>query len=68
MMLFGGIFGANSWISSIETAKATPTGTVMLAVIPILMGLQFVLAFIAHDISSVPKRPLHLQLRWRRMD
>lgn len=67
MMLFGGIFGANRWISSMETAMVTPTGIVMLAVLPILMGLQFVLAFIAHDVSSVPTRPLHPQLRWRRM-
>jgi len=66
MMLFGSIFGAYSWLSSMEAVRVTPAGTVMLAVLPILMGLQFVLAFIAYDVSSVPKRPLHPRLRWRR--
>jgi hypothetical protein len=66
MILFGGIFGVYSWMSSLEAGRATPVGTVMLAVLPILVGLQFVLAFVAHDISSVPKRPLHPRLRWRR--
>jgi dolichol-phosphate mannosyltransferase len=66
MMLFGSIFGAYSWMASMEAGRATPVGTVMLATLPILMGLQFVLAFVAHDVSSVPKRPLHPRLRWRR--
>lgn len=66
MLLFGSVFGAYSWLSSIEAGRATPAGTVMLAVLPILVGLQFVLAFVAYDISSVPKRPLHPRLRWRR--
>lgn len=66
LIVFGGVFGAHSWISSMQAGKATPVGTVMLAVLPILVGLQFVLAFVAHDIASVPKRPLHPRLRWRR--
>ncbi|MCB1706242.1 MAG: glycosyltransferase family 2 protein [Halioglobus sp.] len=66
MIVFGSVFGAYSWIESMHAYRATPAGTVMLAVLPILVGLQFVLAFISHDVSSVPKRPLHPRLRWRR--
>lgn len=60
MMIFGIIFGSYHWIESLQREIATPAGTVMLAAIPLLMGLQFVLAFIANDISSVPQRALHL--------
>jgi len=59
MMLAGIIFGSYHWIASLERGSATPAGTVMLAAIPLLIGLQFVLAFIAHDISSVPHRAIH---------
>jgi hypothetical protein len=34
----------------------------MLAAIPLLMGLQFVLAFLAYDIASVPRRILHRKI------
>jgi hypothetical protein len=40
-------------------AVATPAGTVMVAALPILMGAQLILAFLAYDIASVPRRPLH---------
>lgn len=58
MMLFGFFFGAYHWLSSLQKALPTPTGTVMLAAVPLLMGLQFILAFIAYDISSTPRRVL----------
>jgi hypothetical protein len=34
----------------------------MLAALPLLMGLQLLLAFIGYDIASVPKRPFHRKL------
>ena len=59
MMVFGVVFGGYHWIDSLEKALPTPAGTVMLAAIPLLMGLQFVLAFLANDIASTPRRVLH---------
>lgn len=59
MMGSGLLFGSYKWIASFEKGVATTAGTVMLAAIPILMGLQFILAFISYDISSVPRRALH---------
>ncbi|WP_254050953.1 glycosyltransferase family 2 protein [Zoogloea sp. LCSB751] len=59
MMLAGGIFGAYHWIQSASRGLTTPAGTVMLAAIPLLMGLQFILAFVAGDMASVPRRVLH---------
>jgi hypothetical protein len=40
----------------------------MLAAMPILMGLQLILAFVSFDISSVPKRPLHHRKAHQRPD
>mgnify|MGYP000406761217 CR=1 FL=1 len=59
MMTASIIFGSYKWFASFESGVPTTAGTVMLAAIPLLMGLQFVLAFIAYDISSVPRRVIH---------
>jgi dolichol-phosphate mannosyltransferase len=56
---FGSIYGVINWVVSAEAGVSTPAGTVMLAITPILTGLQFILAFLSYDISSVPQRPLH---------
>ncbi|HOG24544.1 MAG TPA: glycosyltransferase family 2 protein, partial [Candidatus Omnitrophota bacterium] len=41
-----------------QAGVVTPAGTVMLSVMLIVIGLQFVMAFLAYDIASVPNRPL----------
>jgi dolichol-phosphate mannosyltransferase len=56
MVLFGLIFGGYHWLASIRQGVATPAGTVMVAGLPLLLGMQFVLAFLAYDISSTPRR------------
>lgn len=59
MFLFGVLFGSYHWIIAAEAGSSTPAGTVMLSAMPIIIGLQFILAFLAEDISSVPQRILH---------
>ena len=59
MFIFGIIFGGYHWLESSELNMPTPAGTVMLAAMPLLMGLQLILAFLGYDISSVPTRPIH---------
>ena len=39
------------------------SGTVMLASLPIILGVQFLLAFLAYDIGSQPQNALHRRLR-----
>lgn len=68
MVGFGTIFGATQWLASARTAVATPAGTVMLAALPVIMGVQLILAFLAYDIASVPRRPLHKKATFRRND
>ena len=62
LFLFGIIFGAYKWHTALETNIPTPTGTIMLAVLPIILGFQLLLSFINYDIASLPKTPLHTSL------
>ncbi len=56
---FGSIYGGYHWINSIQTGISAPSGTVMLSAMPVLIGLQLILAFLSYDISSLPRRPFH---------
>lgn len=62
LLLFGAGYGGYHWLVSAQAGVVTPAGTVMLAALPILAGLQFVLAFLGYDIASVPSRPRHKNL------
>lgn len=55
---FGSVFGTLSWIASAATGEEASAGTVMLAALPIMLGIQFVLAFFNYDISSTPRYPI----------
>ena len=70
LLLFFGIgFGGYHWIESARAGLPTSAGTVMLAALPLLVGIQLVLAFIGFDVASVPRRPIQGRLlagRWRK--
>jgi dolichol-phosphate mannosyltransferase len=59
LLLFGLYFGLNNWIYFVKEGLSAPSGTVMLSAISILMGAQFLLAFINYDINLVPKKVRH---------
>jgi dolichol-phosphate mannosyltransferase len=61
-ILFGLIYGIEHWIRAANAGTTASSGTVMLAAMPILLGVQLVLAFIGYDISSTPKRAVHSKL------
>ncbi len=63
---FGVVYGTVQWIVSDQHDVATPAGTVMLAALPVIMGVQLILAFLNYDIASVPSRPLHKKTLFRR--
>lgn len=65
-MVFGGIYGIYYWWQSIATGVPVPTGTVMVAVLPIVLGFQMVLFFFAVDIANEPSRPLQDVRRLRK--
>lgn len=63
---FGTVYGLTHWIASARSQVETPAGTVMLAALPVIMGVQLILAFLAYDIASVPRSPLHKKTRFRK--
>lgn len=65
LVTLGGIFGLSHWVSSASSGIPTSAGTVMLSALPVILGTQFILAFIGHDVQSVPKRALHLLRKHR---
>lgn len=58
LIAFGSIYGVYHWIASAKAAVQTPAGTVMVAITPILMGMQLVLAFFSYDMLTVPQKPI----------
>lgn len=54
MFLFGSIFGLYRWWYGIVHQAVNSTGTVMLAILPIIIGIQFLLQAIQIDIHSLP--------------
>lgn len=65
MMLFGAFYGGYHWYLSSLTQSTTPAGTVVLSAIPLVMGLQLLLAFIGYDIASIPVRPIQCNVSGR---
>ncbi|AVS93571.1 glycosyl transferase family 2 [Paracidovorax avenae] len=62
LLAWGSIFGARQWIHSAMGDQPATSGTVMLAALPVMVGIQFLVAFLHHDVSSVPTEPLSPQL------
>lgn len=65
LLAFGAIYGGTHWLESAQLGTTTPAGTVMVAALPVLMGVQLILAFLAYDIASVPRRPIHKLIQFR---
>lgn len=72
LLSFGLIFGGYHWYVSAQLERATPAGTIMLSVVPIILGVQLLLAAISLDVANVPSTPLQDSLeapraRWVRI-
>jgi dolichol-phosphate mannosyltransferase len=53
---FGLVNSLVIWLDSSSTGIPNNPGTVMLASLGILTGLQFILAFISYDVSNIPRK------------
>ncbi|MBK6614570.1 glycosyltransferase family 2 protein [Ottowia sp.] len=63
LVFMGTLFGAWQWIVSSSTSHPATSGTVMLAALPILIGIQCLIAFLHYDVSNIPTEPLSLSLQ-----
>lgn len=68
LLAFGLIFGTERWIGLAERGVAATAGTVMLASLPVLLGSQMLLSFLAYDIANVPRQPLQRLLDGSEID
>lgn len=50
--LFGMLFGLYHWILSASTGIVTTTGTVMIAVVPLILGIQMLLQALSLEVQS----------------
>lgn len=60
-LLFGIVFGAFEWMDSARRGEPATTGTVFLAALPIIMGMQMMQFFLSYDTNAEPKRPIQLR-------
>ncbi|WP_445012459.1 hypothetical protein, partial [Enterobacter hormaechei] len=62
----GGLFGLYHWVRSAQADVATPVGTIMIAMVALISGLQFLLAFVGFDIANVPRQVLNRSIKLNR--
>jgi len=63
LLAFGIIFGGLKWFNSIESGVAVTPGTVMVAALPIILGAQLLIAFLAYDTQAKQDHPYFLRSR-----
>ncbi|AHY60273.1 glycosyltransferase [Stenotrophomonas rhizophila] len=66
LLAFGSIFGLYHWIASASADVTTPVGTIMIVMVALISGLQFLLAFTGFDIANVPRQVLHRSIQVNR--
>ena len=58
LLLFGIAYGLTTWASAASQGLAATSGQVMIASLPIIVGVLFLLSFLQFDIVSTPNVPL----------
>jgi len=66
LLLGGLVFGGFHWYINYSRDVFTPTGTIMLATVQVVLGFQLLLAAASFDVQNVPRRCLHQLLLARR--
>ncbi|MBC8508148.1 MAG: glycosyltransferase family 2 protein [Anaerolineales bacterium] len=59
MVIFGGAFGLVNWIRYHRIGVGAPTGTIMIAVLILILGFQMLFSAINIDLQNVPKSPIN---------
>ncbi|MBL8789229.1 MAG: glycosyltransferase family 2 protein [Rhizobiales bacterium] len=61
LTFFGLIYGAVQWYAHALASPpvASSTGVIMLAALPLILGMQFLIAFFTQDVISVPATAIH---------
>jgi dolichol-phosphate mannosyltransferase len=59
LFFFGTYFGIYNWVRNAHLGLTTPTGTIMLSVLPIIISIQLLLSFMSFDIANTPNQSQH---------
>lgn len=62
LLLGGTTFGLWQWIGSTDSGVPATAGTVMLAALPIIVGVQMLLSWLNFDVAAEPRSPVHALL------
>jgi hypothetical protein len=62
----GVIFGGTNWAHYSKLQVTAPTGTVLLATVQVIVGVQLLLSWITFDLNSSPTKPISGRLRGMR--
>jgi dolichol-phosphate mannosyltransferase len=63
LLIFGVVFGIVKWIVLAEQSVLASPGTVMLAGLPVILGSELFLNFVAFDMANVPHSAIHERLQ-----
>ena len=55
LLIFGVVFGSMEWIESNRLGTTASAGTVMVAALPIIVGLQLILSAMSFDLNNQPQ-------------
>jgi uncharacterized membrane protein len=64
-LLFGSIWGIANWIHGSNIGATASTGTVMIAVLPVILGMQLLLQALVMDIQNTPTEPISKDIKPR---
>ena len=62
LIAFGASWGVYAWARGSQLQQFASSGQVMIASLPIIVGVQLVLAFLGYDMASTPRVPLQRRL------
>ncbi len=66
LLMFGIVFGSWQWWLSAHSGVAATAGTVMLAALPAVIGMQLLLSWLNFDVAAEPRLAIHPRLASRR--
>ncbi|NQZ95705.1 MAG: glycosyltransferase family 2 protein, partial [Myxococcales bacterium] len=61
-LAFGTWKGTTLWLHGIEVGIPVTSGGVMLSALPVIVGVQLILAFLGYDLQNTPREVLHRRL------
>jgi glycosyltransferase involved in cell wall biosynthesis len=62
LIAFGASWGVHAWARGSQLQQFASSGQVMIAGLPIIVGVQLVLAFLGYDMANTPRVPLQRRL------